>query len=406
MDANADFVLDAKPVKQPKTRKKRNSAPTEFAEEELVDTKKIKYEIATNHNNFAREESPSLNTPVYQNIPDSPFSIGSIGSLGRDSFNQDSIPSFEPFNAVVQQQINQYQERQREEAIRQPIPQQHVPPPQPTPPQFNNGIHNEDGGEFVTNLLHELLTMKQRMEAHNEEIKRLKDQNRSLLDQLQLETHKQGSDTRQSFNELAFSYAYENSGMAMAIITVNPPGQILSSNRAFLSLLSGLGLSNIKFAQDLLFNQPEIQTQQAQWFDCFNTKSSMHYSESSSDLSYISVVRIATNNGGFHELFYHCSIICDNVGKPLYSLATVFQPHQSRQFQEYAMRSSRSVYQPPPPPPPPQDNYYHNPIPPSPTPNYPPNPLHQISANALRRPQTQISQPRMEYPYTNQMNYR
>jgi hypothetical protein len=394
-----DFIVDAKPSKTTKSRKKRNStAHIEDIEEETDNhTKKVKYATATNHNNFTREESPSLSTPI-QNISESPFNT-------RDGYTQeyqDSIPSFEPFNAVVQQQINQYQERQREEIMRQQIPvRQSTTPPLIHTPQSNGE------SEFVTNLLQELLTMKQRMEAHNEEIKRLKDQNRTLLEQLQMETHKHTSETRQSFNDLAFSYAYENAGMAMALITVNPPGQILSSNRAFSSLVSSLGLSNVKFAQDLLFNQPEIQTQTAQWFDCLNSKP--HYTDNPTDLSYITVVRIATNNGGFHELFYHCSIICDNMGKPLYSLASVFLPHQSRQFQEYAMRT-RNVYQAPPPPPmngPPEPPpYYHNPPSnPNPAP-YPPNPLHQISANALRRAPIPPTQPRIDY-YPNQMsNYR
>jgi hypothetical protein len=221
-----------------------------------------------------------------------------------------------------------------------------------------NHIHSASNGnqfEFVQKLLLELQHMKQRMESHTEEVKGLKAQNQALLEQLAMETYKQNVQTKVSFNDLAFSYAYENAGLAMIITSIG--GRILSYNKACMKLLTVLNKSHIKYAQELLYNPNDVSGHSVQWRDCYNTNmtrlvsshtlmldqnassSNTDNTQSDEPISYVSTARLVSPNDGiYQDLSYHCSIICDNNKKPLYSLTCVFMPTQNKQYQEQQVR--------------------------------------------------------------------
>jgi PAS domain-containing protein len=415
-NVNSDFVIDtaqSKP-KNPKPRKKRSSESEEGTNQNANETKKIKYVMS----NYSPETSNSASLPQQLSTPaGSPF-LRNDQMYPPVEFTENkpmpaphithNEPSFDAFNSmpIVQQQHMMSQEyRQREEVLRQ---QQQISSAQVSPNvQYTQNAISSQGGdsEFVTKLLQELHSMKQRMESHSEEIKGLKTQNQILLEQLQLETHKHSAETKQNFDDLAFSYAYDNAGLAMAIITVNPPGQIISCNKSFSKLMGSMGISHVKFAQDMLYNQVEQNNHSSQWYDCYNARMNDNrgiFNEADSDqFAYSSVARVVTGNGGCQELFYHCSIVCDNTGKPIYSLACVFQSHQSRQFQDYIMRNRNYQSE--------MSNVYGHNLNNTNTPvGGFTNPLHQISANSVRRAPQGILQPQMQQrvDYNNPVNYR
>jgi PAS domain-containing protein len=212
---------------------------------------------------------------------------------------------------------------------------------EPTPPNTAEGVItqiqsaaasvNSNQIEFVQKLLQELQQMKQRMESHTEEIKGLRTQNQQLLEQLAMETYKHNAQNTVGFNGLAFSYAFENAGVAMIITATG--GRILSYNKAFSKLFSMNNRSNMKYAYELLTDQNDVKIHTKQWSECYNTNLKQIVGSFSSDqakqqelleepISYVSTARTVAEFRG--DIPYHCSIICDNNKKPLYSFTCIF----------------------------------------------------------------------------------
>jgi hypothetical protein len=312
----------------------------------LTNQKKTKYEEPTEPK-YDDTQQILLRTPT-PILHTSPFSDNAFSRHEPAQFPSDdtfTTPSANtPDYDTIHQQLQIQVDHRHREDVRTRQQLSHHSPSHSVMQELQSASIGGNQSEFVQKLLLELQTMKQRMESHSEEIKGLKAQNQMLLEQLTLETYKHAAQTKLNFDDLAFSYAYDNAGLAMAIISVSPPGQLLSSNKAFAKLLSSMNLRNIKYAQEMFFNQNDVNSHSGQWYDCYNAYmrkiGDRQYFNSGTQekmdepISYMATARVSMGSGTYQDLSYNCSIICDNNKKPLYSLVCICLQVQSRQFQE------------------------------------------------------------------------